>query len=43
MVSLPGESKNIENTISPKTAAMTSKAMKIPLQFRSLGEEATSS
>lgn len=38
-----GDNRNIENTINPKTAAMTKRAMKMPLQFRWPGDEATSS
>ena len=40
---IPGDNRNIEKTINPKTAAITSKAMNIPRQFRSPGEEAASS
>lgn len=31
---LPGDSKIIENTINPKTAAITNSAINIPRQFR---------
>lgn len=40
---LPGESRNIENTIKPKTAAITNRAINIPLQFRCPGDDATNS
>lgn len=33
----------MENTIKPKTAAITNNAMNIPRQFLSLGDEATNS
>lgn len=42
-INLPGDSKTIENTIKPKTAAMTNSAMNIPRQFLWLGDEATNS
>lgn len=41
--SLPGESRKIEKIIKLNTAAITRRAMKIPLQFLRSGETATSS
>lgn len=38
-----GETRIILKTISPKTAAITSRAINIPRQFRSLGEFTTNS
>lgn len=43
MFRIPGDNKNIENTIKPKTAAITRSAIKIPRQFLWPGDDATSS
>lgn len=34
MIFVPGDNKIIENTINPKTAAMTSSAINMPRQLR---------
>lgn len=38
-----GDTKIILKTIKPKTATITNRAMKMPLQFRSFGELTTNS
>lgn len=40
---LPGDSRNIENTIKPNTAAITKSAINIPRQFLWPGDDAANS
>lgn len=40
---LPGESRNIEKTIKPKTPAITKSAINIPRQFLWPGDDAVNS